>query len=757
MSSSAFNVSPSRYLGRPLYVYNLEDPDCEKELLNYINAHYKDFTEGDIGSERRRDQTDNFAAYLGFSADIPKEVLLSESGPVYHRRTPFKKLRTHPIKYLTDELVARFVNNKPNYQIYTVNRNVLEEKEKTRTAMVVAKSIFSTSENNNKFKEFVRQAVIFAESYIEVFWNVDKGEAIGSEKIELINESGYPELDSEGNPIVIKRKISLGDYDLRLRDPRQTITQKADTFEESEWVILFSYEPVEKLRLAHSEKAKQIRSTPGLEDLDSSTMRYRDYGNHTILYKMYHRPTAEMPGGRLIEATPDVVLRNTVLPHKTLADKELFPVIQLRAVKAIGSERGIKSMVSQGKGLQLAKNNLLSMAIRNLVSFPPFRTWESGSMDPDKLRMSVPTDITYHRGGRPPEVSVSHVLSNEQLQLMNMIDQDLHKIFTVSPVSIGDTMPNMRSREMFDFVEEQESKQTFPIEDDIRSALIQIVQVVFAIVADEYLPSQKEKRQIRYFGARNKFMQEAFDTENLKEVFDIRIDTAGKLADTFQGKVQQLSSLMKILPPGTLSSNWIIDKFELGDVEEVLNVITGGADLARSHVARILNGKEAKSPQKWIDLVPYYEEFMKKLQSPEVLEILDESGYPAYFKKGMRNPEESLKGNDLIAFRLLDQINSVESMLLDAAQQQEAKGIVDPTTGISPLRGQLIAKFPAFPTVYEPDSRAPINPLEEPAVPDQPGESLVANPSTKMSAMDQTSVTPNLPLSQDLIKNPVIK
>jgi hypothetical protein len=721
MSKDPFNVPVNDYLGKPLYCYNLDDSYCEDEVLRFINAHYKDFKEGSINSERRRDQTDNFAAYLGFSDSIGRDAYLTDSGPVYNntRKPNFKRLRTHPIKYLTDELVSRFIRNKPNFQVFTANRNILEEKKKIHTANKVTKSIFADPINNNKFKEFVRQAVIFAESYMEVFWNVDKGPRSSTKKIELLGGDGMPVLDGEGHPIELTKQLNIGDYDIKLWDPRFVITQKADDFSESEWTILVSYKPVEKVRLDYPEKAADIKATPGLDDIEASTMHYREYHNHALVYKLYHRPTPEMPEGRIIEATPDVVLRNTKYPHPSLTQKGIFPIIQLRSVKAIGSERGVKSIVSQGKALQLAKSNLMNLAIRNLISFPPIRVWEGGSVDGDKLRFSVPTDVTLKRsGGQPPHVLTTQSITNEQIELMKMIDEDLHKIFTVSPVSIGETLPNMRSRSQMDFVTEQESQQTFPIEDDIRDSLILLAQAVIAIVADEYEDGD-ERRLIRYFGDRNKLLQEDFDPSDLKETFDIRVDTVGRIADTLGGKIQAISNMVQLLPPGTFSSNWVIDKLEIGASDEVLNTISGGPELARRHVSQILEGKAPKSPQKWLDLVPYYEELMKKLQTPEILEILDDSGYEYYLEKlkGNKEPEKVLKGKELLAFRILDQVSTTESLLLDTITQQEAKGVIDPTTGMSVLRSQIITKVPAFPTVYVSDSRIPIDPMTEPTVP----------------------------------------
>jgi len=710
-----FSSSLLAYIGKPLYCFNLDDETEEQEILNFVNAHYKDFTEGTIHGDRREEQTDNLAAYLGFSSEEDgregRVVLTENSGPIFRRR-PFKKLRSHPIKYLTDNLVSRLIINKPNYRIYTVNRNVLEEQKKTRTANKIAKSIFADPQNNDKFKEYIRQAIIFGEAYLEVFWNVNKGPRVRVEEVDLVNEDGTPYLDSEGKPVKAKKRINQGDWDIKLIDPRFLITERASTPQDSDWSIVFEYLPVDKLRIMYPEKAGEIVVQRGIEDVDSSSLHYRDYTHHTIYYKLYHKPTSEMPNGRIIEATPTCILRNTEYPHPSLIDKELFPIVQLRTVRIVGTERGAKSIVAQGKGLQLARNNLLNRAVRNLVSFPPFRVWEDRSLDPDKMRQGVPTDVNYRSGGTPPDVVTAQVLTQEELSLMDVIDEDLHKIFTVSPISTGATMPNMRSRQMFEFMTEQESKQTFPLEDDIRDALIKVAQLVFAYSADEYTASKKDAYLVRYFGDRNTLVQEEFDPEDLKEIFDIRIDTENTLADTWSGKLQQLSQITQLLPVGSVSPQWLIDKMELGDSEEAISLLTKGPELARRDIYNILEGKKVSSPQKWVDLLPYYEEFVKKLQCPKILDILGDTGYEGYLRD-YKDPEKQLKGNDLIAFRLLDQINAVEAILLDSMDQQKAKGVIDPQTGQPPLQLQVYTKFPAFPMIHVPDVQEIIDPVAQ--------------------------------------------
>jgi len=718
-------LNPSDYVNKSLYRLDLDSESSKDDILGFINAHYKQLMQSPRDLNRLCNQNEDLAFYSGYACPLGNKnaLIVTETGATnLNRRKKFTKIALNHLKDIVDNLVSRSIVRKPNYTVYPKNEFLMNEKGKARTAKKFLASKSQETDFVSVHTQHIFHTYMFGESYLEVFWNPYKGPLLVDDKklrdkVPLLDSDGKPTKNKDGKVIQLDSRQKIGDVDIRLIDPRRIITPKENCFEDCEWVIIYENISVDKLRQRYPDQAADISPHKDLEIFDSGCMEYVKDPNSTLLFKLYHRATPEMPKGRVILTTPTAILLNDEYPHETVIDQDLFPVIQLRLEDLPDTERGGKSIISMGKHLQLAINNLINTQVRNVALFPPIRVWEEGSVDKDKLRLGSPTDITYRKNRAPPKVLTTESVSQPTILLINMLTERLMQLSNVLPISRGETIPNTESRLMLDFFKDQELAQSLPMDEKVKISLISIAKLWIAIAADEYKDSEKKKRMIKYFGERNSLVQSDLNIKDLKIPFDINIEILNTFADTFQGKVQQITQLLQIVP-NALTPAKILDILELGNPDELLDSATAAVDLAEKEINELLEGKEVPPPQRYVDLVPYYEQYFRALQKSEIRSILPDLYDPS-------RDSELLKGNEQIAQRLLDQVAAIELMISEAIENMEAQGILN-EIGKSPLRLEVMTRFPTFPTVLKTDSVETVDPfdIEDNVIPNQPSQQL---------------------------------
>lgn len=722
--NDSFNLNSNDYLGRPLYSLDLDNSLSEKAILEFLNAHYKASSENPEDVNRFYNQIEDLAFYTGFACPLGNSevVIPTDAGATtaYRKRKRFDRVAINDLKDIVDNLTSRFSIRKPNYIVYPKESFLADERGKARSAK---KFLLSKAEDLKLSKlnaELISRCLIFGESYIEYFWDEDLGPFQIKDKekrkeVTLVNENGEPELDDNDNPIKVNPWLKMGDTNARLWNPMDVITPREKDFDSCEWVILKEHVNIDKLRLRWPEQAEKIQETDNLEYFDTCTMTFRSEKRKVLVYKLYHRPTRELPEGRLIIATPTAILFNQPYPHSSVLDQELFPVLQLKLVDVPGSERGLRSIISLGKSLQLYVNNIINSQLRNIQFFPPIRVWEARSIDEDKLRFGVRTDITYNKRSNPPQILSTEPVSQSALILVGQLRQMLKQLSNVLPISRGETIPNTESRLMLDFFKDQELSQSLPFDDKVKKVLSDGARLLLSLAASEYGVSEAEKtrRRIRFFGNKNRLIQEDLDIDALTIPYDIELETLNSFSDTFQGRVQQITQLQQIVP-GAMTPSKILDILEVSGSEEFLDAATAAVDLAQKEINDILDGRDVSPPQKYVDLIPYYEQYVRALQKPEIRDLL-----PDVYDPSINTTD--LSGKQKIAQTLLDQITAVELLLLEAIENQEAQRIVD-ERGISALRVEVMSRFPTFPMLYKSESAEVINPLDilEQAIPTDP-------------------------------------
>lgn len=722
-----FNVDTEHYLHKQLYTIDLDDEESNPEVLNWLNAQFSYYYKE--GRSNLDNLNDNLAMYLGFcpgsQTSAGLQLMATENTAHFRRRRNYTRLRLNHIKDVIENLVARYTIKKPTFLPYPKYSDLYSDRRRINDVKKFLKAKSQETKFSLVHQELIRQTFIFGEGFLEVFWNPDIGPDMFDsdekrEKIPLKDENDNTMQDAEGNDIIISKKLKLGDVDLRLWDPRYVVVPPARSYKEAPWVLLLDFQPTEKVKLDYPDSASDIRPTSNLDLLDTSTMALKELKNHTLVYKLYHRATPEMPDGRYICGTPECITHNEVLPAKTLIEQDLFPIIQLTDYTPPSSSRGTAhSVMNTGKPLQSAINNIANRLVTNVAKFYSTLVMEQGAVDQDQLLSGIQTVLQVKRGRGEPKYISPAAIPQDIYNFLDNLTKRLMQLSNVSPISRFETIPNTESRVMLDFYKDQEISQSSTMDDKTTEALLETARTLLAFAADKYQGSEadKKKRSVLVIGNRNSFLQEPFDVTSLKEPYDIALEITNSFSETFQGKLQEMRDLIAIAP-NALTQAKILDTLEIAGADEFVDTVTGAIDLAKDDINDLLESKPVKPPQKYIDLVPYYEEFLKVLQKPEVRKLLPDIDISVI------NPT-LLDERQTIGYNLLSHVGTIEMLLIEGIANQRANNVLDPQTGLTPLQSQLSLRFPMFPSVYVPDPQLPVNPLD-PMLAGEPADLLEA-------------------------------
>lgn len=689
-------MKEDKFEDKPLYAIDLDADNSEKEVKAFFKHAFG--LDRDHYTEHKNEQTANLLFYLGRgpsakSSDAEFQGNLGRAPSTRFDR--FRPMTVNHLKDITDNQVAQLTASKISYFISPKESKDVSIQNKVKVSKKVLLTIQDERNFGQTIKDFVSESRVFGESYILVYWDENLGtineDAAKSKEETLLDDKGNPLRDEAGNIVKINPLMRNGDVNYRLLDPREVIIQPAKSFDDAEWVIVEEVEFVESLRLNYPKKASKISDATSFETFNAHAGKYNTVQGKKKVYTLYHRPIPEMPKGRLIKYVDDVILENRPLPHATLYKENLFPIIPLTDVSIHGSPRGIAGTIyGPGKPLQIAINNLYTIALRNIAKFPPFRAWPRGSLDPDQMRGGAPMDVRFDQNKGTPKFLSAEPVSQSVTLLIDSLTKRLMQITNVLPISRGETIPNTESRLMLDFFAQKEREQNGPALRKINRALVDIARVTLAIAADMY---DEEMRFTKVFGRDSRFEFQRISKSDLEIPVDIYIKPVSPQPETPEGKMTQITQLLQAFP-GIVTPQEALDLLEMGDPEKLYDRETASIDLAKAEIESILNGEEVLSPQAWMDLIPYYSIYLDTIQMIQVRPLLPEVYSP---------DDESIGG------RLLNQIMTCESILWDKRKDNEA------------LNQELTSRFPLFPSVFVPEPLEVIDPfaIQENAIPEE--------------------------------------
>lgn len=191
-------------------------------------------------------------------------------------------------------------------------------------------------------------ALVLGEGYVSAIWDPSMGPVVRTVDQPRVMEDGMPELDEAGAPVVDRLPVFAGDVSIRVIQPQDVIRDMTqESWEDQDWIIV--REPENRWNLVarypqHRDAILQLEDKyEGYDERNicplpvSSTDR-RAITDDVLVYTFYHRPTAAVPFGRVVEVLDDdLVLSEMTMDEAGMAQ---IPTYRISAGDVSGAPIG---------------------------------------------------------------------------------------------------------------------------------------------------------------------------------------------------------------------------------------------------------------------------------------------------------------------------------------------------------------------------------------------------------------------------------
>lgn len=653
--------SGNSYEGRndkPVWEVGFTD---ETELLKWLNTEFNDLENN--GKEWVNDIKKHIALYKGIQY-YSQEARTSRRDREEVMSKFKQKTVVNHLYDITEQKVSRIVKYKPNISILP-KHDEQQDRYSAKIAKMAFDHVAKVEHLDAKLQKAVRDAVITGEGWLFIEWDPDKGDEIQASKkirekdlnVPLVDEEGKEVKDFMGKPAKIGPSagpINQGDVTIELVRAHRVFPERKRNY--SDCTFLFKTEIVELdvLRNRYPKKADKIK-----QDKDASYFDFTNYEEtkmvrETYVYHFYFKKTREVPKGRYIKFTKDVILENRELPYS----HGEFPCVRLVEIDIPEELRGRGSYIN-GRQLQAHVNNLTSMGIRNqyMAAHPKWFV-PHGSVKLEALGNDM--SVVQYRGATHPYLQQANPTGKETYELRKLLIEEMGQIMGVRGVARGEPPTGIKAGVALQYLNEQDHERQNAFAANYNEYIRLITKKALSTMADFY--QDDDERIINIVGKNNEYMKEYLDPKHLTKPYDIVIQNASALPQTLAARTQQIIDLNEAFP-GMFTQEQIIDMLDLGKSDRFLDEATVAVRAAEDTYEDMVDGKEVDDPKEYEDHIQYWKVFSAKIQEPTFKKLEEETKQTILdylmtremmmYDKALRSPAYQEKIGSLVSFPLL--------------------------------------------------------------------------------------------------------
>lgn len=494
----------------------LESLDCIREAKEKINNFYNYI----VASKLRLILWKCYSYY--YTAGVTT-ASVNRTGD----HAEYSKIMISDFRNLLQHQLLLATNNRPAWDCKAVNSDY---KSKTQTILGNALLDYYLKEDGieDLLVSAVEKSLYSGEGFVEVAWNMDKGDEISDDKGNTVR-TGNIDLNSYSTLEVI----------------RDVLCEK---FEKNNWMIL--RKEVNRYDLAESfpDYYDKIINLPSVYE----SLRQWDippYGNNgqlnlvdsdqVILWTLYCKKTNSCPDGRFVEFTDDCsfVLTDMPLPY------EEIPVHRVASSNWNGSCFGY-SIAFDLAPIQEAENTLFSTALTNNKAFGvQLITIEAGT----DMSISELTDglsvIERPQGTQAPQGINLTNTAPELYNLLNQLQQKQEVISGVNSVVRGDPTGALRGNSGSALALVQSQSVQF------LNGLVASYNQLLENVGNSMIKRLKRFAQIpilaEIVGKNNKTLLQQFTGDDLSLINRVQVQSANPITKTLAGKINLADTLLQ--------------------------------------------------------------------------------------------------------------------------------------------------------------------------------------------------------------------
>lgn len=324
-------------------------------------------------------------------------------------------------------------------------------------------------------------------------------------------------------------------------------------------------------------------------------------GEYTLQYHFYHRRHRFLDKGFYARFIPGTLLYRGPLPY---SHGEL-PVVRFIDYIDPESAHGI-SFLHDLKPPLVLFNKLWNLKYRNIAigSHPKLMVPE-GACNVNSMA-NGPFVVEYQYPMKP-ELLTFPMLHGEVFTVSDGLMRQTQQLAGTFAMSRGEQIKNARAASILNFYEEQEAQREQPTMLKKDAAIEKLARLTLATTGDFYEAS--DERTIRIVGKSNRYkVQRVDDVAKLSGPYDIRVKSTTALAETKQGRIDQMVQLASMpisqnkndeAKPGLFTREQILRMIEVADTEEFFEMATAAADRAESENEDMFEGIPVPAPERW--------------------------------------------------------------------------------------------------------------------------------------------------------------
>lgn len=494
----------------------LESLECVREAKQKITKFYEYIVSSKLNWIYWR----NYNYY--FSAGVTAASVNSTG-----EHAEYSKIMVGDYRNLLQHQLLLVTSNRPAWDCKAVNNDY-----KSKTATIIGNSVLDYYMKEDGFEDLlvsaVNKALYTGEGFVEVAWNIDKGDEIS---------------DDQGN------SVRTGNIDLNVYAPWQVIRDVlCEDYKKNNWIILRKEVNRFDLAAAFPDYYDKIINLPSVyESMQAWDIPpYKNRGqlnivgsDQVILWTLYCKKSPACPEGRLVEFTDDesFVLTDVPLPYESIQ------VHRCAASNWDGSCFGYSPAFDQAP-IQEAENSMFSSALTNNKAFGvQMISIEAGTNISASSLSDGLAVIERPQGSQPPQGVNLTASSPELYNFINLLQQKQETLSGVNSVVRGDPTGALRGNSGAALALVQSQAVQF------MNGLVASYNQLLEDVGNSMIKCLQKFCQIpilaEIVGKNNKPLLSQFTSDDFSLINRVQVQAANPITKTLAGKVNLADTLLQ--------------------------------------------------------------------------------------------------------------------------------------------------------------------------------------------------------------------
>jgi hypothetical protein len=368
----------------------------------------------------------------------------------------------------------------------------------------------------------------------------------------------------------------------------------------------------DEVEVLSSIKASSERHGPGF-----------DYGQWVVEWTFYHRGIEFLDKGYYAKFIKGKLIKRGDNPY---SHREI-PSARFTDIDDPANAHG-RSFFDDIRPPLVLHNKLMNLMYRNIaIGAHPKLMVPEGSCN--YYSMANAPFVVEYQYPMKPELMTFNTIGGEVFTYSEGLMKQVQQISGTFGISRGEQLPNARAAAILNFYEEQESERESTQIAKYNAWGETVAKLSVATAGDFY--QVEDGRTLRVFGKTNEHkIRKVEDVAKLSGPYDIRIERTTALAESKQGRIDQIVSLSQIPltqgetevgKPGLFTREQVLRMVEVADTPSFFEMSTAAVEKAESENEDMYEGMPVESPEKWEAHLQHWNVHYQFIQSREFTEV----------------------------------------------------------------------------------------------------------------------------------------